>query len=305
MQEEIRSHQRERQMDIGISLPMRAYTSDELLRWAAILNDGPFASVTVGERVAYESHDGLTALAVVAGATRAIRLVTGVLVLPVHNEVMLAKQAATLDNLSSGRLVLGLGVGDRIDDFVATRSTWEQRGQRFEQQFEVMKRVWRGEAPYDGAQPVGPPLLRQGGPEIHIGGFSRIALQRAGRLADGLRSFDFKPDTALHRERYGVTLRAWEEAGRTGRPRLVASTFFALGDDAEAVYESSMRQYVNHDPKEAAYALEAKGLASPGAITDAIKRFEDAGVDEMGFATALRLGPEAADRLAEVVAKAG
>ena len=131
-------------MDISLSLPMRAYSADEMSQWAAILNGGPFASGTVGERVAYESHDAMTASAILAGATRDVRLVTGVLVLPVHNEVMLAKQAATRDHLSGGRLVLGLGVGDRPDDFVATQSTWERRGERFERQLEVMKRVWRG-----------------------------------------------------------------------------------------------------------------------------------------------------------------
>jgi alkanesulfonate monooxygenase SsuD/methylene tetrahydromethanopterin reductase-like flavin-dependent oxidoreductase (luciferase family) len=283
---------------------MRAYSADELLRWAAIFDAGPFASVTVGERVAYESHDAMTASAILAGATQHVRLVTGVLVLPVHNEVMLAKQAASLDNLSGGRFVLGLGVGDRPDDFLATRSPWEQRGKRFERQFEVMKQVWRGHAPYDSTEPVGPPVVRAGGPEIHIGGFSNVALRRAGRLADGLRSFDFKPEIELHRERYAITLAAWKEAGRKGRPRLVASTFFALGPEAESVYDASMRQYVNHDPSTAQYALEARGLTSPTAIVDAIRRFEDAGVDEMGFATALKLGPDAAQRLADVVAKA-
>jgi alkanesulfonate monooxygenase SsuD/methylene tetrahydromethanopterin reductase-like flavin-dependent oxidoreductase (luciferase family) len=281
---------------------MRAYRCDELLQWAAILDEGPFASVTVGERVAYESHDAMTASAIVAGASRRVRVVTGVLVLPVHNEVMLAKQAATLDNLSGGRFVLGLGVGDRPDDFVATGSTWEQRGKRFEHQFAVMKQVWSGQAPYGAAQPVGPPPARLGGPEIHIGGFSQVALRRAGRLADGLRSFDFKPEIELHRQRYAVTLAAWREAGRAGRPRLVASTFFALGAEAESMYEASMRQYVDHDPSTAQYALEARGLTSSTAIVDAVRRFEDAGVDEMGFATALKLGPEAARRLADVVA---
>jgi alkanesulfonate monooxygenase SsuD/methylene tetrahydromethanopterin reductase-like flavin-dependent oxidoreductase (luciferase family) len=291
-------------MDIAVTLPMRALDGEELLAWGRAVEDGPFAGVSHGERVCYENHDPLIAHAVLAGATKRIRLTTGVNVLPIQNEVIFAKQCASLERLSGGRFVLGIGVGPRQADFAATRSEWSTRARRFEEQFAAMKRVWAGEAPYAGADPVGPPTLRPGGPEIHIGGFADVALRRAGRLADGLRSFDFAPDPAIHRQRYAVAAAAWEEAGRAGRLKLVASTYFSLGPDAREVYDASMRDYYGYEESMVAWSDEPTALVAPQAIADAIKRFEDAGVDEMGFAAASHQGPESVHRLAEAVALA-
>lgn len=288
-------------MDVGVSLPMRSYSGRELREFARVAEEGPFASVTVGERVANDNHDALSALAVLAGMTERIRLVTGVLVLPIHDPVTLAKRAATVDVLSEGRLVLGLGVGPREPDFAVTRSSWGDRGRRFEQQLATMHRVWRGESPYEGTDVVGP-TLADGRPEVIIGGFADVALRRAGRLADGVRSFDFAPDVELHRQRYAIVRQAWDDAGRgPGRPRLIASTYFSLGPDARDVYEAGMREYYGYDDDTQQWSMTDTALTSPSAIRDAVKRFEDAGVDEMVFATALHLGPDSWSRLADAI----
>jgi alkanesulfonate monooxygenase SsuD/methylene tetrahydromethanopterin reductase-like flavin-dependent oxidoreductase (luciferase family) len=291
-------------MDIAVTLPMRAMDGEELLAWGRAAEAGPFSGLSHGERVCYENHDPLIAHAVLAGATKRIRFTTGVNVLPIQNEVIFAKQCASLERLSGGRFVLGIGVGPREADFAATRSDWKTKARRFEEQFAAMKRVWNGEAPYPGADPVGPPTIRPGGPEIHIGGFVDAALRRAGRLADGLRSFDFAPDPAIHLQRYAVAAGAWEEAGRPGRLKLIASTYFSLGPDARAVYDRSMQEYYGYADDMVAWSDEPTALVTPQAIADAIKRFEDAGVDEMGFAAAAFQGPESVDRLAEAVALA-
>jgi alkanesulfonate monooxygenase SsuD/methylene tetrahydromethanopterin reductase-like flavin-dependent oxidoreductase (luciferase family) len=291
-------------MDLGVTLPMRAFDGEELLAWGRAVEDGPFASISHGERVAYENHDALIVHAVLAGATSRIRLTTGVNVLTIHQEVLLAKQCASLDRLSGGRFVLGVGVGPREQDFAVTGSSWHDRGKRFEEQLAVMRRVWAGEPPHPGMDVVGPPPTRPGGVPVHIGGFSDVALRRAGRLADGLRSFDFAPDPAIHLARYAVATAAWQEAGRPGRLRLLASTYFALGPDARAVYEASMRPYYGYEDAMTEWALEPTALVSPGAIADAIKRFEDAGIDEMVFTAATMQGPESVHRLADAVALA-
>ncbi len=288
-------------MDIGVSLPMRSYSRRELQAFARAAEDGPFASVTVGERVAYDNHDAMGALCVLGGMTERVKLVTGVLVLPIHEPAMLAKECATLDVLSEGRLVLGLGVGPREPDFVATSNEWQTRGRRFEEQLAYMKRIWRGEEPVAGCEPVGPTPVQQGGPEIIIGGFVDVALERAGRLADGLRSFDFAPEVTIHQERIAVVARSWARAGRAGKPRIIASTYFALGPDARGVYEAGMRAYYGYEAELEKNALGPTALTSADAITDAIKRFEDAGIDEMVFATAHQLGPESWQRLGDIV----
>jgi alkanesulfonate monooxygenase SsuD/methylene tetrahydromethanopterin reductase-like flavin-dependent oxidoreductase (luciferase family) len=291
-------------MDIGVSLPMRSYTRAELEGFARAADEGPFASVSVGERIVYDNHDAMASLAVLAGLTRRVRLGTGVLVLPIHEPTMLAKQCATLDKLSEGRFVLGLGVGPRENDFDATGNDWTSRGRRFEEQLAQLKRIWRGEPARPGCDAIGPTPVQAGGPTIIIGGFVDVALERAGRLADGLRTFDFAPEVTIHHQRIAVVERAWREAGRPGKPWIIASTYFALGPDARAVYEAGMREYYGYEASMREWALSDTSLTSPGAIGDAIKRFRDGGIDEMVFATAHHQGPESWNRLADVVAAA-
>ena len=290
-------------MLLGVTLPMRAFDGNELLDWAEAVEDGPFDSISCGERLAYENHDPLIAMAAIAGATQRVLLTTGVNVLPLHREVIFAKQCASLDRLSNGRFRLGIGVGPREQDFAVAQVSWHDRAPRFEEQLATMRRVWAGEPPFEGTEPVGPPPTRPGGPEIHIGGFAPAALRRCGRLADGLRSFDFAPDPTIHLERYAVVTEAWEQAGRSGRPKLIGSTYFALGPDARQVYDDSMRPYYGYDDAMMEWASEDTALVTPTAIIDAVRRFEDAGIDEMCFTAASLQGPESVHRLAEVVGR--
>ena len=287
-------------MDIGVTVPQRAYERDEILTWAANVEAGPFASITTGERIAFETHDSFIAHAVMAGATERVRLVTGVNVLPIHQEVLFAKQAASLDKLSGGRFVLGMGIGPRPQDFAVTETPWEGRAKRFEEKLAVMRRVWAGEPPYPDTEPVGPPIP-PGRPEVHIGGFSDNALRRAGRLADGLRSFDFHPDPTIHLQRKAIALEGREQAGRTDPLRIVASTYFAVGPGARETYEAGMRTYYSYDDETSEWALSPDALCTPEAIVDAIQRFEDAGIDEMVFVASFHEGPDVVKRLADVV----
>src|SRR5687768_6741334 len=109
-------------MDLGIGLPntIKGTYGLDLLEWARYADVGPFASVGVFDRLVYDSLDPLMTLAAVAGATERVRLVTSVVIGPLRNPVVLAKEAATLDVLSGGRLTLGLALGARRDDYDVT-----------------------------------------------------------------------------------------------------------------------------------------------------------------------------------------
>ena len=135
--------------------------------------------------------DPLIWMAYVAARTETIKFGTGVLILPQLNPVVTAKQVATLDFMSAGRIVLGIGVGWLREEFEAIGASFDDRAARTDEYVAVMRSLWSEERPsfqgefirFDGAycrpQPVG------GTVPIHIGGHSKAAARRAGRLGDG------------------------------------------------------------------------------------------------------------------------
>lgn len=126
--------------------------------------------------------DPLVLLSAIAGATTRIRLVTSVLILPLHQPVVLAHQAATLDRLSGGRLTLGVGTGWDTKEYEAVDVPFAGRGKRADEQLAVMRELWEDRA--DGMR-LGVRPLTAGGPEVWIGGESDAALRRALRYGDG------------------------------------------------------------------------------------------------------------------------
>jgi len=281
-------------MNVGLGLPISDPAA--LLAWAARAEDGPFSTLGLLDRLVYHNPEPLVALAVLAGATSRIRVQTEVLLAPLRDTVLLAKQAATVDRMSGGRLVLGLGVGGRDDDFHATSSDQRTRGRRLDEQVAMMRRLWRGE-PYDGdAGPIGPAPARADGPEILFGGFQPAALERVARCGDGFLA-------AAPPARAGTlfdTVRAfWRQHGRDGQPRIVAQVNVALGpqdvlDDARA----SMHAYYAFTGM--ADQMVSGMLTTASGIRDAIAQFADLGADEV-MLYCYGLDPAQADRLAGIL----
>ena len=162
--------------------------------------------------------DPLVWLSFVAAATSSIKLGTGILIVPQRNPLVLAKEVATLDKLSEGRMVLGVGVGWLEEEFEALGVPFAQRGKRLDDYIVAMRRLWtENEAQYAGEftsfpAVVARPKPSQGSVPIVIGGHSEAAARRAGRLGDGffpgkgsndrLRElFDIMRATALENDR--------------------------------------------------------------------------------------------------------
>jgi alkanesulfonate monooxygenase SsuD/methylene tetrahydromethanopterin reductase-like flavin-dependent oxidoreductase (luciferase family) len=289
-------------MDIGVGLPMKALRRAELTAFARTVEDGPFDSISLGQRLTFEGNDPMIALTFVAAVTERIRLLTSVLCLPYHREGVTGQQAATLDRLSEGRFSFGIGLGGRASDFAVAPAPFERRGERFEAQVRALRRMWQGEPAFDGTEGVGPTPYTPGGPELIFGVFVPKGLERAGRLADGIRSFSFSPQVDVHVERYDIVERAWQEAGRPGRPKLITATHFALGSDARRTYEEHVRTYYGYSPEIIAQALTDDAPTSPEKILATIDRFEAAGIDELVFTATTADTMASLDRLSEVVA---
>lgn len=141
-------------MRIGIGLPNPVPNTDgaTLVEWARRSEGAGFSSLATIDRIVYPSYDSLISLAAAAAVTDLIGLMTNILIAPARHEVLLAKEAASVDRVSGGRLTLGLAAGGRRDDFEAVDENFESRGTRFEQQLEVMQKVWRDEQLSDTGQ---------------------------------------------------------------------------------------------------------------------------------------------------------
>ncbi len=144
-------------MQVGIGLPatIPGIEGKHILEWAKKADAGPFSSLSILDRLVYPNYEPLITLAAVAGATQRIRLMPTVLLVTLRNTAMLAKQAASLDALSGGRLTLGVGVGGREDDFLAASIPFNNRGKRFEEQLTTMMRIWSGQPLSDNVGPGG------------------------------------------------------------------------------------------------------------------------------------------------------
>src|SRR5215204_4622621 len=111
-----------------------------ILDWTRRADSGPFSSLGILDRLVYPNYEPLITLAAAAAVTDRVRLMSTVLLSPLRRAGVLAKQAATLDALSGGRLTLGLGVGSREDDFKFAPASFHERARSFEEQLELMKR---------------------------------------------------------------------------------------------------------------------------------------------------------------------
>ena len=166
-----------------------------------------------------EIPDPLELLAYLAAVTERIVLATGILVMPHHHPLVLAKRLATLDVLSGGRVRLGVGVGWMEEELQATGVDFASRGRRTDEIIDAMRVTWReDESTYVGQffefsrVRSYPKPVQVGGVPIHIGGHSEVAARRAGRLGDGFQPLGLDPDGLEQRMR---TLRATaEEYGR-------------------------------------------------------------------------------------------
>ncbi|TAK99490.1 MAG: LLM class F420-dependent oxidoreductase [Rhodospirillaceae bacterium] len=167
--------------------------------------------------------DPLIWIAYVAQATKRINFTTGVVILPLRNPVVFAKQLVTLDQLSKGRVSIGIGVGWLREEFDAVGVPWERRGARCDEYIAAMRALWSdGEASFQGEFAnfqhitMTPKPVHKRGIPIVIGGHGEIAARRAGRLGDGFFPAIF-PNTELWARLPGLiqTMRqAAMEAGR-------------------------------------------------------------------------------------------
>jgi len=265
-------------MDVGIGLPstIPSMRPDDLVAWARRAEERGFSSLGVLDRLVYGNYESLIALAAAAAVTERIRLLTSILIVPLRaSAAVLAKQAATVDHLSGGRLVLGVAAGGREDDFQAAGVPFAGRGRRFDEMLAEMRRIWAGE-PRGTAGAIGP--KPPGGPVLVVGGTADVSFRRAAEYGAGWIAGGGSPEMfgqAAERARA-----AWAERGREGAPRLLSLGYASLGPDARQHAEGYLRDYYGFlGPY--ADRIAAGALTDAGAVREAVDRFREAGCDEL------------------------
>jgi alkanesulfonate monooxygenase SsuD/methylene tetrahydromethanopterin reductase-like flavin-dependent oxidoreductase (luciferase family) len=285
-------------MEIGIGLPttIPGVQRHELLDWSRRADSAGFSTLATLDRITYPNYEPLIALAAAAAVTERIRLTTAILIVPYRQSAaILAKQTATIQHLSEGRLVLGAAVGGRPDDYEPFGVPMAGRGRRFEEMIEEVKRLWAGDE-RGIAGGVGPDV-RANPPQLILGGQADVAFRRAAKYGDGYMMGGGPPEYFPSIAEKVET--AWREQGREGSPRKLSLTYYALGDDPEADTVASIGHYYEFagEYREMVVSGTAKG---PDEIRERVRAFEEVGCDELIMFPA-SADPAQVDDLASIV----
>ncbi len=263
-------------------------TIDELSTLVGLVDRGGYDSLWVGDHVSFAIpiFDPLLQLAQAAVVSRRLQLGTGVYLLPLRHPTPVAKQVSTLDHLTEGRLIFGVGVGGEFPkEFEACGVPLAERGARLSEGMTVLRKLWSGKPAshagrffqFEGVT-MQPPPRQSGGPPIWCGGRSDPALRRVGRMADGWMSYVVTPEMFRQGlEKIGGAARA---AGRTfDRGFGTAHLLFTRVDDTyekalDAATVTLSTRYAM-DFRKAAQRYCALGPASQ--VVETIRRFHEAG----------------------------
>jgi alkanesulfonate monooxygenase SsuD/methylene tetrahydromethanopterin reductase-like flavin-dependent oxidoreductase (luciferase family) len=261
---------------IGLGLPAAIpdVRGRAIVEWASLGEELGFPSLAVIDRLVYDNQDPFVALAAAAAVTERAELFTTVLNVPWRQgALMLAKQLWSLERISGGRVIAGLGLGGWPEDYRESRTALTGRGDTFDAMLEVMGRAWGGAI--SGAS--GPlPALPPGRPRLLFGGFAPRSYERMATLGTGWVAPLFGFDALL--AGIASAQAAWSAADRPGRPRIVVGRYFCLGSDADAIADGYIYHY---------YGDQFFTMARPDVLTSSahvhtdLQRLRDAGCDDI------------------------
>jgi alkanesulfonate monooxygenase SsuD/methylene tetrahydromethanopterin reductase-like flavin-dependent oxidoreductase (luciferase family) len=285
-------------MKIGIGLPttIPGVTGGQVIEWAKRADAAGFSSLGTIDRIVYSNFESLVSLGAAAAVTERIGLATSILIAPSRaSAAVLAKEAATVQALSGGRLVLGVAPGGREDDFTAAGVSFEDRGRRFDRMLDELKRLWAGEE-RGFAGGVGPDVS-DNPPPIVVGGQVDAAFRRAARYGEGWIMGTAPPEyfpPAVEKLEA-----AWRAEGRQGEPRKIAMAYVSLDDDPEAEVRRSIGAYYAFAGEYAEMLIDgaAKGEEE---VKERVGAFEAVGCDEL-IMFPVSSDPAQVDKLAAAV----
>ena len=222
-------------------------------------------------------HEPLVLYGYLAGLTKTIELTTGIIILPQRQTVLVAKQAATVDVLSGGRLRFGIGIGWNPVEYEALGQDFKNRGQRSEEQVEVLRQLWTQElvtfkGRWHTVTDAGiNPLPVQRPIPIWFGGTDDRALRRLARLGDGwfpLMNPDDKCRDAIEKVRSYA-----RDAGRDPK-KIGIEGRISHGSGSEEAWRKELQAWQSLGATHASFNTMKANLRSPAAHIDALRRFK-------------------------------
>ncbi|MDJ1134007.1 LLM class flavin-dependent oxidoreductase [Streptomyces iconiensis] len=271
-------------MEIGVGLPTTVPDVDgqRLVEWAGRAEEHGFSTLGVLDRLVYDNYESLVSLAAAAAVTRRIKLATTILLAAYRpGTPLLAKQLATVHEISGGRLVVGVAAGGREDDFRATGVPYHDRGRRLDAALAELRDIWDGKDTHSGVAGIGPRPGGSGpgsGPEIIVGGHTPAAMRRAARHANGWIAGG--SSATAYADLAGQARAAWRAQDRADRPRLVALVYACLGPGAASTAESYLRDYYAFIGPKAEMAAKAV-ITEAQALRETAAAYAAAGCDEL------------------------
>ena len=280
-------------MKVGIGLPNAVpdVTGKDLAEFARRADSRGFSSLGTIDRIVYGNYEPLVALAAAAVVTERIELMTSVMLGPLRlNAVQTAKQALSVNQLSGGRLTLGIGLGARGDDYEASGVEHKDMASKFEAFLDALEETFAD-------QTIGP--RGAGAPKILIGGSVEASFRRAARYGEGWIAGGSTPD--VYAEMAQRVREAWSDAGREGEPRLAGLAYFALGESAAQDATRYLTDYYAFLGEEMAQMIADSAATDPETVQGYLAAFEAAGCDELVMFPCSG-DPAQADLLAEAIA---
>lgn len=273
-------------MKISLCLPYmeKEFDRKAILEWCRRADDGPYHAISCGERITGYTLEMRNMLAFAAAATERVRIVPSLYVLPMHNAVWAAKEIATLDLLSNGRVSVVVGVGGREVDYNTVGATFAKRHQRMDQQVAEMREIWRSgyyQSVSDGRVEVGPKPVQQHIP-ILAGVMGEKPMARAAAWADGVYSFAMDGDANLTRHFKQLAEQKWQQAGRPEKPYFAGGFWFSLVPGSEQILQNYVYHYLlTFGEEQAKQTARSMTRHSADAVTIAIEALAEVGCDEL------------------------
>ena len=256
-------------VEYGVTMEQMGF--DSLWVWDHIL---------LGVEPAFPVFDSLTLLTAIAARTKKIKLATGVLVLPLRNPVVLAKQLSSLDQLSDGRLLMAFATGWYKREFDAVGVPFEQRGKIMDENLDVLKRFWtedivKGEWPHHKI-PAGvmyPKPTQKPRPPFLIGGYVDVVLKRAAVAADGWLTYFYRPESFA---------KSWEkvrnfakEAGKDPDTLMNGAQLPIMVGKSRAAVESQMMEWLGKEWDYASWSESTKDSAIIGTVDECVAQLKE------------------------------